>query len=155
MHLKILFLLFITLTASAGEVTDEITSQVKSIASLYGDGQAGLVEKSIQVREVTELKGQNCVTLVSFYMGGFSGGNNTSQFIVFLKCRGKVGDVDPTSQFNKSVIGIHPFYHHRNKYDIHSARYENRVITIASPKGEIEFTNRYSIWWSQREQKGI
>lgn len=150
-----LLFLFLSAPALAEEVSPEIFSQVEKIAQLYGDGYAFLEKQTVQVKDVIEPQNGYCVTLVSFYMSGFSGGNNSSQFIAFLKCRGKTGNYDTGSEFVKSIIGIHPFYHHRNKYDLASAKYNGRVISIDSPIGQISFTNQHSIWWSQNEQIDI
>ena len=146
---------FVVFTTQASEVTPEIRSQVEKVSELYGDGKASLRVNTIKVKDVVNEKTGYCVTLVSFYMSGFSGGNNSSQFITFLKCRSKTGDYEPNFKFNKSIIGVHPFYHHRNKYDLDSATYIDRIITINSPKGAVNFTDKYSIWWSQSEQIGI
>jgi len=142
-------------TTQASEVSPEIRSQVEKVSTLYGDGKASLRVKTIQVKDVVDEETGYCVTLVSFYMSGFSGGNNSSQFITFLKCKNENGDYAPNVKFEKSIIGVHPFYHHRNKYDLESATYIGRIITINSPKGGVNFTNKYSIWWSQSEQIDI
>jgi len=142
-RLGLIFTIFTIFTAQAVEINDEIISQVKKVSSLYGDGNASLNIKSLKALDVIEPDKGSCVTLVSFYMEGFSGGNNSAQFIVILNCD------------NANVMGVHPFYHQRNKYDIKAATYKNKTIKIPSPKGSISFTNKYSIWWSQSEQVGI
>jgi len=142
-YLYSLGVIFTVFTAQAVEINDGIISQVKKASNLYGDGNSSLIIKSLKAVNVIEPDKGSCVTLASFYMEGFSGGNNSSQFIAFLNCN------------NTKVMGIQPFYHHRNKYDIKSATYKNKTISIPSPKGSISFTNKYSIWWSQSEQIGI
>lgn len=142
-YLYSLGFIFTAFTAQAADINDKIVSQIEKTSVLYGDGNASLNLKSLISVDVIEPDKGNCVTLVSFYMEGFSGGNNRSQFIVFLDCH------------SSKVMGVHPFYHHRNKYDIKSATYKNRTITIPSPLGEIRFSNKYSIWWSPSEQIGI
>lgn len=153
--LLIVGIAFIVAPTQATQVTPEIHSQVEKISLLYGDGQASLRLKTIQVKDVVDQKTGYCVTLVSFYMSGFSGGNNSSQFIALLNCKSATGDYEPSFKFEKNIIGVHPFYHHRNEYDLESATYVGRIITINSPKGSVNFTNKYSIWWSQSEQIGI
>jgi len=142
-YLYSLGFIFTIFTAQAVENNDGIISQVKKASNLYGDGNASLNIKSIKAVDVIEPDKKSCVTLVSFYMEGFSGGNNSSQFIAFLNCS------------NTKVMGGHPFYHHRNQYDIKSATYKDKTISIPSPKGAINFSNKHSIWWSQSEQIGI
>ncbi|MCP4326201.1 MAG: hypothetical protein GY787_31070 [Alteromonadales bacterium] len=142
-YLYSLGFIFTVFTAQAVVIDDGIISQVKKASNLYSDGNASLNIKSIKAADVIESDKRSCVTLVSFYMEGFSGGNNSSQFIAFLNCN------------HTKVMGVHPFYHHRNKYDINSATYKNKTICIPSPKGSISFSNKHSIWWSQSEQIGI
>lgn len=131
--------------------------KITHIADLYGDGQASLVNKSFRHSTIvsTTSNASECVNLVSFVMEGFSGGNNSAQFIVFFSCRSGKGDADSTKALTPSVTGIHAFYHHRNYYDIQSATLSGNSITINSPKGEATFSRKYSIWWSGNEQMGI
>jgi len=132
----------------AQPTSNEILSKVKNISNLYSDGHASLVEKSIQFKDVINPKNGLCVTLVSFFMEGFSGGNNTSQFIAFLNCQNSNKERGENTQVVKNVIGIHPFYHHKNIYDINSAKYSNKSIVIDSPSITVHFSKKHSIWWS-------
>jgi hypothetical protein len=114
----------------------EIIEKVHSISKLYGDGFATLVSKSLRTKTLKDSKG-NCVSITSFHMEGFAEGNNAAQFIVFINCHRLNGNPESTQAFAKNVIGIHPFYQHRNTYDVDSAEYNENAneITISSPKG--------------------
>ena len=148
-------LLILASSSHAALVGDDIIAMVNKISELYGDGQASLVKKSIIVKEVYKENSNSCVTLLSFSMEGFSGGNNTAQFIAFLTCQQPEKAADANHVFQRRVVGVHPFYHHRNRYDVSSAVYENQQVVISSPAGKVSFTNKFSIWWSQTEQLSI
>ena len=133
------FLLSLSLSSFAAVNDQSIEDKVSAISKLYGDNYAVLLPKSIKTKKIDEAG----VIVVSFHMEGFSGGNNSSQFIVFLNSE------------SQNVIGIHPYYHHRNYYDINSTTYSDKVITINSSNGVISFYRKYSIWLSSTEQIGI
>jgi hypothetical protein len=139
-------LAFLSFGASANE--DSIKKRVGAISELYSDGYAKLLPESIKNQTLKSENGKSCVNLVSFFMEGFSGGNNSSQFLLFLSCSNN-GNGEP------SILGVHPLYHFRNSYDLTTATYKEKVITISSPKGNINFTNKSSIWWAPIEQNGI
>ncbi|PVZ72187.1 hypothetical protein [Pelagibaculum spongiae] len=134
-----MFLLSLSLSSFAALDDKGIKDKVRIISKLYGDNYAVLLPKSIKTKKMDRAG----VTVISFHMEGFSGGNNSSQFIVFL------------NSDSQNVMGIHPYYHHRNFYDINSAIYSDKVITINSPSGVISFYRKYSIWLSSAEQIGI
>lgn len=152
---KYLFAFLLLVVSGVSHASDEyiaFKSQIESVAELYGDGYAKFLPNSIKTIDVTNAENGYCVTLVSFYMEGFSRGNNAAQFIVFLNCRSKKGDYDENDRFVKNVIGIHPFYFFRDSLDLSTASYSGRLVSIKSKKGNIKnFTNKGSIWWSNTE----
>ena len=148
MRLLALLLIILSFNVSADSGQDSIIKKVKEVSELYSDGYAQVVAKSIEYRSLRDESGKSCVNVASFFMEGFSGGNNSAQFLLFLSC-------SKNNNGELSVQGIHPFYHFRNHYDLSTASYQDRTITIASPEGSIGFTSKHSIWWSQIEQNGI
>ena len=141
-----LILAFISLGASAND--ELIKEKVGSISELYSDGYGKLVPDTIKSQILKNETGQSCVNLISFFMEGFSGGNNSSQFLVFLSCsNNRNGELN--------ILGVHPLYHFRNSYDLTTAVYKEKVITINSSQDSISFTNKSSIWWSPIKQNGI
>ncbi len=153
-YLLSIFCLVISLSCFAKTHNNEIIKQVHTISKLYGDGFAKLLSKTIKTKTLQSAKGA-CVNIASFYMEGFAGGNNLAQFIVFINCKRQNGVPESNKKFVNNVIGIHPFYHHRNTYNIGSAVYNKNEITISSPKGDISFYRKHSIWWSAVEQNVI
>lgn len=148
--MKLITLLLMTLSLSVVADTGQqfINVKVKAVSELYSDGYAQLVTKSIKYRTLHNEGHKSCVNVASFFMEGFSGGNNSAQFLLLLSCtNNKNGEL--------SVQGIHPFYHFRNHYELSTASYQGKTITIDSQKGSVSFTNKYSIWWSRTEQNGI
>jgi len=153
-YLLCIFFLIVSPSCLAETHNDKVIEQVQMISTLYGDGFAKLLSNTIETKKLQSPKG-SCVNIASFHMEGFSGGNNSAQFIIFINCHRQNGDPESSKKFVKNVIGVHPFYHHRNTYDIESAVFNKNEITISSPKGDVSFYKKHSIWWAGVEQNGI
>ena len=130
----------------SAEIPPELSKQIDSISGLYTDGFASVVQKSIETKELRSAKNA-CINLLSFYMEGFSGGNNSAQFIVFINCTRVNGDPTSTKEYLQNVVGIFPFYQRRNHYQINSATFENGVVSISSSKGVVSFKQESTLWW--------
>lgn len=147
-----IILLSLSSLVSASDGTSTLKEQVLKISELYGDGFSKVIDSSIETQKVTSAKTGYCVNLISFAMEGFSGGNNYSQFIVFVKCKSKTGDSNGSSDIRANklhVMGIHPLYLHRDSLDLSTASYEDRIVSIStkSNKKVYSFTSKKSIWW--------
>lgn len=151
-YLLSIILLSLASLVSATDETNNVKAHVLKISELYGDGHSQLLINSIETKKLTNSKTGYCINITSFGMEGFSGGNNYSQFIVFLKCNSNAGDSNGNlneSENKWHVIGVHPLYFHKDSLDLSTANYDEHTVSIniKTNKKTYTFTSKESIWW--------
>ena len=147
---KLYLLLSIAFSAPAlaGDLENEIKSQLNQVASLYSDGYAGIYEDSINTKVLEKEEDGYCLAISSFTMESFGAANNASQFIVISECTVPHLVAAPAKKLY--VSGIFPYYTPKTFISIESVTMENGKIIVsdkADKKKVIYATQRNSRFW--------
>ncbi|WP_417582983.1 hypothetical protein [Nitrincola sp.] len=156
MNIKYIMLLVVALAFNSAFAIDEVSSEYQDeiflIYDLYKDSQASLVEESINLKIIRNDNGSNKITLASFVVEGFHGGNNLNQFFVMFES-------NENQENNKTMVtGVFPVGIFKVAYDIENSEYSSGKIRIPAPQNpqaswhtanDLEFQKVGSLWWDR------
>jgi hypothetical protein len=156
-YILTVFIFIYSALANASNTETDLNAQIKEISQLYNDGYATFLPNTIRSKVVIDVKTGSCVKMATFFMEGFTQGNNISQFVVFFRCKKVNGDYDTDYKHKESVTGVFPIALFKNSLDLNTAAYSSmNTISIKSKSGNkvIDF-HHTGRWWQQKQQIGL